>query len=202
MRWRKVCVKYYEHCVLCCGACGRIGRHTQSSVSVHKWVYNLCLRQDLFATFRMKWNVVHSRAMLGPCRAFVLLNVTSFVCWPDGFEDEVDLCASESTSPHCTDSVPLPHKHAHDVNLIIVKFRCASLYLAIGVFRVRKAKVYSAAILSFDQYKFKWAIVKCTYWCEPAKHRSRCWNNWVIQMAREESMLWVYKTELTIAGLS
>lgn len=121
-----------------------------------------------FATFRPKCSSFSSVAgSLSHIRSFCSASPLVCVWWCAGlFEFEIGVDVEHGVRIALAAYVSLPHKHAHDVNLIIVKFRCASLYLGIGGFRVRKTKVYSTGILSLDQYKFKWAIVKCTYcWC-------------------------------------
>lgn len=116
------------------------------------------MRAKTFATIRMKWNVLHFRARA--LLALVLYYDTTLACWTCRFG--VDLCIVSTSTWHRLWGHSAP---AHDVNLIIVKFCWASLYLGIGVFRVRKTKVcstFDCHILSFVQCKFKWAIVKCT----------------------------------------
>lgn len=67
--------------------------------------------------------------------------------WPVG-RVRVDLCIGPTDAPMLVSS---PHKHANDVSLMIVKFRCASLHLGIGVLRVRKAKVCSMLPFALTQ---------------------------------------------------
>lgn len=83
----------------------RIGRHTQSSVSVAHYTsefYNLCASRPFSPQFGMKWNVAHPRALLmfSVEHSFCMVRHIGRVGLLDLFES-MSICASDQPLHRC-----------------------------------------------------------------------------------------------------